>query len=113
MMFWLEDEPEVLPLTSSCRLARDDERRLSFRRSSGSFFIFRESFLTVPGDLSLSITLLDTPPFFWEAGLESEAGFSVGGKVHEQCCQPVEELNLIRGFYILLFSDKVKIVCGK
>lgn len=35
------------------------------RRSSGSFFIFRESFLTVPGDRSLSLT------FFWEVGLAS------------------------------------------
>lgn len=48
------------------------------RRSSGSFFIFRESFLTVPGDLSLSITLPDTPTFFWEAGLESEGWESEG-----------------------------------
>lgn len=80
MMFWLEDDAEVLALASSWRLARDDERRLSLRRSSGSFFIFKESFLTVPGDLSLSITLLDTPPFFWEAGLESEAGWSTEGK---------------------------------
>lgn len=46
------------------------------RRNSGSFFIFRESFLTVPGDLNLSITLPDTPPFFWEAGLESEGAES-------------------------------------
>lgn len=83
MMFWLEEDAEVFPLTSSWRLARDDDRRLSLRRNSGSFFIFKESFLTVPGDLSLSITLLDTPPFFWEAGLESEAGFSVGRKTHK------------------------------
>ena len=35
-----------------------------------------ESFLTVPGDRSLSITLLDTHPFFVEAGLESEGAES-------------------------------------
>lgn len=84
MMFWLEDDAEVLALASSWRLAREDERRLSLRRSSGSFFIFMESFLTVPGDLSLSITLLDTPPFFWEAGLESEAGWSMGRRTHQR-----------------------------
>lgn len=42
------------------------------RRSSGSFFIFMESFLTVPGDLSLSIT----PSIFWKAGLDSEGAES-------------------------------------
>lgn len=72
MTFWLDDSAAFLlvnwspsPLLSLPGRLALEERRLSFRRSSGSFFIFKESFLTVPGDLSRSIT--DPAPFFGES----------------------------------------------
>lgn len=59
-------EGDVLP---SCPLGRG-LRRLSFLRSSGSFFIFMERRRTVPGDF----TLLRERPFLVAPGLEGGDG---------------------------------------
>lgn len=89
------------PPSASGRCEREDERRLSLRRSSGSFFIFRDSLLTVPGDLSLSTT------FFWAVGLVSEVGRSGRRRRRsEQLTQPELSSNISSPHLDLLCSPQ-------